>query len=1567
LYYDRTDHNWNSLPDTLKYKIDSDYNTLDVIRDSSGRALILKYDTIFFDQRITSVTGYNPDPNNIDLYDLYIDYDYDNFGNLTKVERVGTLPSETRIEKYKYTPGDARTGHNLIAYTDPNGNIVEYSYYETGDSLSFGDIDSSFSIRPYEFVKEVREPSTNDHSSPIIKFTYDLLGNKRTVTDPRLNVAPTVYTLNSYGAAVKIEEPLGKVTLREWATPDNPQDPTIVPGTRFRPGVDVVLVSETDALGRKISYRYDAQGNVIEEKIDFSAMAGYTPVLNKQGQPVDHIITRYTYDPIFNKMTSKTDAEENTTIFVIDSPAFALPDGVELPTSVPLPTGRTGNLLAVVDAEGNFVQYQYAERGRVYNGVYGAGDLISVTDPRGRVTKYLRYDQYGNPIVIEDAQGNQVTRVFDDRSRLKSITDTSGRKVEYDYDSLDRQIEKRQIDTLYGLTSQIEQYEYLPQGQLRQVIDGLGQVTEYAYDALNRRIRQTELDILQADGSKQNLTIEYHYDAVGNMVLQTDPRGVVRQYTYDALNRLQNIRILGGPSGTGVGINSVIASYGYDLLNNRLFEVNLNGDRTDFRYDRLYRIVTTELPFTDNQFGTGKATVDIQYDRVGNILRQTDANGNATTFTYDKIYRLLSTTDADNNSIEYRYDANSNIVQTIRKSNDVVTHIVTIDDGKTIADGLNRPTTVQELVYLGDPSNPNTPTPTVTYTTSYLYDDKNNRLVVTNPRGFKTEILNDGLNRLYRQVLDFGGLNLTTEYTYDANGNVVTIKDPQGYDEQGNNTARDVDVTYTYDGLNRRIQAAYLLGLTETFVYDQNNNLIKYVDKRGITFTSEYDNLNRVLEQNVRETITNDGEWLALAKYEYNDPQNKVVEIDANSNRTEKFFDALGRPSKLVDPLGFTVTYAYDGMNLRRQTDKKGHVTEYFYDAINRPTRIDEYDNQGVFQTRVTTVYEDEKNRILNIDRRGITTINQNDSRGRLVELSRQHPDLLDRYNTNTVVLATHAYDGNNNKVRSIDAQGNITTYEYDGADRMTRMTEGFNSPVAAVTTYTYDRVNNLLTVKDAREHGGSFDVQYTYDSRYRRIRQTNAEGETTTYTFDGNDNVRSITEPLGQGYTTFYRYDELNTLLSVDEQRGGIGGVTYYFYDGNRNKIAQQDANGNLVTYKYDALNRLTDFYQHYVPGTIDTNTVRGNNPRGTNFNPGGNQATALHWQYGYDPNNNQVLTIDANSQRVESIYDYRDRLRSVTYSNHLNPNLDYQMQSLTYEYDANNNPITKTEVKRVGGTNITETYNYIYDKLDRLQSSTNYDNKTIQYQYDKQGNRTQIIDPDGIITRYNYDQRNRLIAAITEDGTTVYQYHPDSLLKAIIYPNGAIADYSFTNAYDKADRLTRFVNHTGTVGNVSGILSQYEYTYDDNSNRIRQVETQRDINGGQPEVTTYTYDRLNRLVEVTYGSKSKVGYTYAKNGSRLTETTQDLATNATVTQTYTYDRINRLRSITNSSDAAQSVAFDYDANGNRISKTVGTVATTFDSNGNPITVILALLINGMIYVSRKGAKPQKTDSLLC
>jgi RHS repeat-associated protein len=445
---------------------------------------------------------------------------------------------------------------------------------------------------------------------------------------------------------------------------------------------------------------------------------------------------------------------------------------------------------------------------------------------------------------------------------------------------------------------------------------------------------------------------------------------------------------------------------------------------------------------------------------------------------------------------------------------------------------------------------------------------------------------------------------------------------------------------------------------------------------------------------------------------------------------------------------------------------------------------------------------------------------------------------------------------------------------------------------------------------------------------------------------------------PAGTAFVTFYAYDELNKLLAVDETRGGGssgGGVTRYAYDGNRNKVAQQDADGNLTTYKYDPLDRLSDTFQHLVAGKITGQTRRGDDL-------GGDEATALHWHYEYDGNGNQTLILDAGhpifdaqgmvigheSQRIDITYDYLDREVLRTFSHYAEAGLDFQMKSITTTPDPNGNVVAVSEVKTVGGKDVTENYAYTYDALDRIESATNYEAKKVQYTYDKQGNKKSVTDPDGITTSYDYDARNRVITAHTAAGDTSYLYWEDSLLQAIIYPNGSVADYSFArnagpkdNSYDSAGRLTRVVNHKGGLLSLgtdvaADVISSYRYEYDASGNRTKQTEVQHDLGGGAPQDTGYVYDNLNRLHRVTYPGSIDVTYEYEANGNRHREFGKD-PTNAGngLDRTYAYDRVNRLWSITNNKDSTQSIKFDYDANGNRISQAVGTVTTNLDANG--------------------------------
>ena len=154
---------------------------------------------------------------------------------------------------------------------------------------------------------------------------------------------------------------------------------------------------------------------------------------------------------------------------------------------------------------------------------------------------------------------------------------------------------------------------------------------------------------------------------------------------------------------------------------------------------------------------------------------------------------------------------------------------------------------------------------------------------------------------------------------------------------------------------------------------------------------------------------------------------------------------------------------------------------------------------------------------------------------------------------------------------------------------------------------------------------------------------------------------------------------------------------------------------------------------------------------------------------------------------------------------------------------------------------------------------------------------------------------------------------------------PNQTISTFD----YDAADRMT-FIQHQGP----SGTISSYEYAYDDNGNRVTQVET----NAGRTEQTTYTYDLVNRLETVDYPADAtfpngrNVAYTYDLAGNRETDVETDPDTSASLKRlTYAYDAINRLNTITDDLDPAQNVVYAYDANGNTLAKTKDNITTTF------------------------------------
>ncbi len=114
------------------------------------------------------------------------------------------------------------------------------------------------------------------------------------------------------------------------------------------------------------------------------------------------------------------------------------------------------------------------------------------------------------------------------------------------------------------------------------------------------------------------------------------------------------------------------------------------------------------------------------------------------------------------------------------------------------------------------------------------------------------------------------------------------------------------------------------------------------------------------------------------------------------------------------------------------------------------------------------------------------------------------------------------------------DADGNNTTFAYDADGQLLSSTQGAGSAVALTTSETYNADGDIVTTTDGAGHVTS----YLYDGD-DRVTETiwaaagvaNATS-TVTMVYDGLGNVTSMTNQIGT--RTTFAYDALDRLTST-------------------------------------------------------------------------------------------------------------------------------------------------------------------------------------------------------------------------------------------------------------------------------------------------------------------------------------------------------------------------------------------------------------------------------------------------
>lgn len=731
--------------------------------------------------------------------------------------------------------------------------------------------------------------------------------------------------------------------------------------------------------------------------------------------------------------------------------------------------------------------------------------------------------------------------------------------------------------------------------------------------------------------------------------------------------------------------------------------------------------------------------------------------------------------------------------------------------------------------------------------------------------------------------------------TCDAVGEPVNVTNGNVFLSQPDfflpGTGPSIDLTRTY---NSNSTVNRLFGRGWSTAYDESvtaidSNLLRMnlADGRAVYFGRDAGSSGPFLPLvgDFRGQIVQSGGTFTLSLkdggvHQFNSTGKLVSLTDRNSNQMTLAYDVNGKLTAVTDPFGRILSFV---------TNTNGRVTSMSYDSAT----IASY-TYGASNQLLSVTYADNSQFLLTYDANlRLTAVN----------------DALGN------VLESHTYDSQGRALTSAMHGGvELYTLNYFSATE-TDVTDA----LGRVTKYFFDKSKgrNVVTRVEGNCSCGTSQVQTrTYDAQLNVVSETDALNHTTSYTYDSNGNQLTVVNATG---TVNYTYNSFGQILTRTDQ---MSGITTNTYSATGNLLTSRDALNNTTTLTYDSRGQLltvTDARNKLTTLTRDTSG------RLSQYQDAANNIT----NFSYDSRARLTNRTNALSQTTSYEYDAAGRLKKIIY-----PDTNFVL--FTYDLAGR-----RTKVKDPRGNETT----FAYDNAYRITSITDALNHAVTYGYDLMSNVTSTTDALSRVTNYEYDDFNRLRKVIyppESPGATREQQTLEYDAVGNVTKKTDTAGRDTTYLYDAANRLTKITDPASQAMQfeynarsqntkvIDALSQQYVFGYDA-LGRVTQAtrgglsmsyvydavgnHTQRtDYNGA---VTNYTFDDLNRLTNIAYPDTTSATYGYDAL-SRLTS-----AANQNGTVSFTYDSRNR---ITSTTDVwGQTIGYGYDANGNRISVTVG------------------------------------------
>ena len=612
---------------------------------------------------------------------------------------------------------------------------------------------------------------------------------------------------------------------------------------------------------------------------------------------------------------------------------------------------------------------------------------------------------------------------------------------------------------------------------------------------------------------------------------------------------------------------------------------------------------------------------------------------------------------------------------------------------------------------------------------------------------------------------------------------------------------KNKEIEYTYDKQGNLVQVKSSLENEKAqyvqYVYDEQGNKVRRFTGMTGPLTVTVAAVENAKDDAGKDTFTYGGKTYAVLV---------TGKKKSDTIRETKYvYDTKNRLISYTDPEGRTETYTYDcNSNLTKTVDKNGNTLKNTYDNKNRLTERTAKEKKTGKETVHTYRY----------NAYGDVAV-QDDTQFVYGDVSGQVTKETTKLTKNKDVVKNYTYDSKGNKSTFSVKAGEDTklslSYEYDGSSRLISVKDSEGNQAVS---YAYDTEGSL----SERQAANGLKTTYGYDYQNRLTSMTNETGKgvvskySSTYLKNGQkaEEVSTVMDKNGKSTkkTAAYTYDMLGRITR--ETKTGREDISYT-YDANNNR--KQMTIGNKTTaYQYNKNDELlrTD--------TLHTDTEKNDVVIYKNDKNGNQLATVNRSEIPAEAKDTSYIDVDVtlgDNQLNDNVVNHYNALNQLTET--LTKNY-----KVSFTYDA--------EGLRTGKTVNGEKTVYVWDGdqvvmelskggavqkryirgNDLVYADKGENTEKTYYVTDMHGNVVQLLDESGNVTKtYEYDSFGNEVKPEKKDENP-YRYCGE------YYDKETEEVYLRARYYESS--VGRFITRDTYTGESDEPLSLHLYTYCEN-----------------------------------------------------------------------------------------------------------------------------------------------------